>query len=77
MNRKRGARAERLRDAEVIVAEARIGSILVVSGDDADALLLKDERDHERRHATSKAGADLFDLGIVQKGVDALALPAR
>ena len=67
MNGEGGARAERLGEAKVIVGEAGIGAVLVEGGNDADGLLVKDERDEERRHAADSAGKDLIDLGILQK----------
>ena len=76
MNGERGARAERLGEAKVVVGEAGIGTVLVEGGNDTDGLLVKDERDEERRQAANSARTDLVDLGIFQKRIDALA-PAR
>lgn len=67
MNSERGAGAERLRKAKVIIGEAGIGTVLVVDGNDTDGLVVKDKRDEERRQATSSAGTDLINLGIFQK----------
>src|SRR3954453_9295724 len=77
MNGERGAGAEGLGKAKVIVGEAGIGTLLVEGRNDADPLLVKDERDQERRQAAGSAGSSLIDLGIFQKRIDALALPAR
>jgi hypothetical protein len=67
MNGERGARAECLREAKVIIGEPGIGTVLVEGGDDADGLVVEDERDDERRQATSAARTDLIDLGIFQE----------
>jgi hypothetical protein len=67
MNGQRGADAEHFREAKVIIGEARIGTVLVEGRDDADGLVVEDERDDERRQATNPPRTDLVDLRIFQK----------
>ena len=66
VNGEGGASAERLSEPKVIVCEAGIGVLLVEGGNDADGLLVKHERDEDRRQAAGSPGTGLIDLGIFQ-----------
>ena len=77
MNGKGGPCAERLGEAQVVIGEARIGTVLVEGGNDTDGVPVKHERDEDRRHAADAARHHLVGLGILQDRVDALAPRAR
>jgi hypothetical protein len=64
VNGERDAAAERVREAKAIVGEAGIGTVLVIGGNDADRLLVRDDGDDECRQSADSARTGLVDLEI-------------
>ena len=73
IDRDRRARAERLREAQVGVGEARVRPELVVHLDHADRSLADEQRHPEAGARADETRDVTVHLGVVEDGIDALA----